>query len=125
MNKGCWKPVKWRRSIFCPSFPAGIHTPIGERGVRLSGGQQQRVAIARALYRRPEVLIFDEATSALDEKKDFEIKELIGRLSGEKTLVIVSHRKSTVENCDVFFSFDEMKGLAEEPPPRKIVRRLG
>lgn len=110
---------------FLPQLSAGIHTPIGERGVRLSGGQQQRVAIARALYRRPDVLIFDEATSALDEKKDLEIKELIGRLSGEKTLVIVSHRNSTVENCDVIFSFDEMKSFADGPRPLFSLTRNG
>ena len=92
---------------FLPQLSDGVNTPIGERGVRLSGGQQQRVAIARALYREPEVLIFDEATSALDEEKDLRIKELIGKLSGRKTLVVVSHRKSTVEKCDLIFSFDE------------------
>lgn len=91
---------------FLPQLPEGIHTPIGERGVRLSGGQQQRIAIARALYRQPEVLVFDEATSALDEVKDSEIKELISKLSGGKTLVVVSHRKSTIENCDLIYFFD-------------------
>ena len=96
---------------FLPQLAEGIFTPIGERGVRLSGGQQQRVAIARALYLRPEVLILDEATSALDEETDLEIRDLIGKLSGEKTLVVVSHRKSTVENCDVIFSFDKSIGL--------------
>ena len=76
-------------------------TQIGERGVRLSGGQRQRVAIARALYRQPQLLIFDEATSALDEEKDAEIRQLISRLKGQQTLVVVSHRPSTVADCDV------------------------
>ena len=110
---------------FLPQLSEGVNTQIGERGVRLSGGQQQRVAIARALYREPEVLIFDEATSALDEQKDMEIKELIGRLSGGKTLVIVSHRKSTVEKCDVIFSFDRFEGAEENGVPPKIAGHVG
>lgn len=99
---------------FLPQLPQGIHTGIGERGIRLSGGQQQRIAIARALYRDPELLIFDEATSALDEENDLKIRELIDRLSGGQTLVVVSHRKSTVENCDVVYTFDR-SGLRESP----------
>jgi len=85
---------------FLPVLSQGIHTPIGERGVRLSGGQRQRVAIARALYRQPELIIFDEATSALDEENDFKIKELIRLFSGKLTFVIVSHRKSTLSECN-------------------------
>jgi ABC-type multidrug transport system fused ATPase/permease subunit len=110
---------------FLPQLAEGIHTPIGERGVRLSGGQQQRVAIARALYRQPEILIFDEATSALDEEKDLRIKELIGKLSGGKTLVVVSHRKSTVEKCDVIFSFDRFEGVEENRVPPKMAGHVG
>lgn len=86
---------------FLDQLPDGIDSMIGERGVRLSGGQRQRVAIARALYRQPGVIIFDEATSALDEDKDFEIRQLISQLKGKQTLVVVSHRPSTVADCDV------------------------
>jgi ATP-binding cassette, subfamily B, bacterial PglK len=90
---------------FLADLPQCIHTPIGERGVRLSGGQRQRVAIARALYRQPNLLIFDEATSSLDEENDFKIKELIRELTGSHTLLVVSHRKSTLESCDRVYSF--------------------
>jgi len=86
---------------FLDQLPAGVDSIIGERGIRLSGGQRQRIAIARALYRQPKLLIFDEATSALDEIKDHEIRQLIAKLKGKMTLVVVSHRKSTVEGCDV------------------------
>ncbi|OQY16472.1 MAG: hypothetical protein B6I36_10205 [Desulfobacteraceae bacterium 4572_35.1] len=86
---------------FLEQLPKGYDTQIGERGIRLSGGQRQRVAIARALYRRPQVLIFDEATSALDEEKDAEIRQLLLQLKGEQTLVVVSHRPSTVADCDM------------------------
>ena len=85
---------------FLDQLPDGIYSEIGERGIKLSGGQRQRVAIARALYRNPEIIIFDEATSALDEENDKQIRKLIAELKGRLTLVIISHRKSTVEDCD-------------------------
>lgn len=89
------------RIDFLDQLSEGIDTIIGERGVRLSGGQRQRVAIARALYREPHVVIFDEATSALDEVKDAEIRQLLLNLKGKQTLLVVSHRPSTVADCDV------------------------
>lgn len=88
---------------FVDDLPEGIHTPLGERGVRLSGGQIQRVGIARALYDRPELLIFDEATSALDGATEQTIQSTIESLRQHVTLVIVAHRLSTVERCDVIY----------------------
>ena len=86
---------------FLDQLPDGIDSMIGERGIRLSGGQRQRVAIARALYRDPNLIIFDEATSALDDEKDLAIRQLILQLRGERTLVVISHRQSTVSDCDL------------------------
>ena len=86
---------------FLDNLANGIDTIIGERGLLLSGGERQRVAIARALYKKPKVIIFDEATSSLDTKSEKAIQKTIYSLKGgEHTLVIVSHRLSTVEDCD-------------------------
>jgi ATP-binding cassette, subfamily B, bacterial PglK len=85
---------------FVADLPQGLDTMLGEHGTRLSGGQRQRVAIARALYRNPDVLVFDEATSALDNVTEKEISAAIETLSGDKTILIVAHRLSTIRNCD-------------------------
>lgn len=81
-------------------LPSGLDTNVGENGVRLSGGQRQRVGIARALYCDPRILVLDEATSALDSETEHEITRAIERLSGDKTLIIIAHRLSTVRRCD-------------------------
>jgi ATP-binding cassette subfamily C protein len=91
------------------SLPLGLHTIVGERGVRLSGGQRQRIAIARALYHEPELLMFDEATSALDNQTEREVIQAIETLRGKKTLVIVAHRLSTVRSCDFLVFLKEGK----------------
>ena len=84
---------------FLEDLPQGIHTVMGDRGVRLSGGQVQRVAIARALYDTPDLLLFDEATSALDGATEAAIQSTILSLRDNMTIVIVAHRLSTVEAC--------------------------
>lgn len=88
---------------FLDSLPLGIHTVLGERGVRLSGGQAQRVAIARALYSNPDILIFDEATSALDSAAETAIQKTILSLHKDMTIILVAHRLSTVKDCDALF----------------------
>ena len=78
----------------------GIHTSVGEKGVQLSGGQRQRIAIAREIYRNPELLILDEGTSALDEETEDSLLECLENFRKETTILIVSHRKNTLKNCD-------------------------
>ena len=87
-------------------LPKGYETEVGDRGIRLSGGQRQRIGIARALYHDPSVLVFDEATSALDTATERAVMEAVEELSGEKTIVMIAHRLSTVERCDRVFVLD-------------------
>lgn len=84
-------------------LPAGLQTVVGERGVKLSGGQRQRIGIARALYHRPSVIFFDEATSALDQETEEEVMEAVYALGKERTVIMISHRFSTVERADRIF----------------------
>ncbi|MDL2209428.1 ABC transporter ATP-binding protein/permease [Desulfovibrio sp. OttesenSCG-928-O18] len=97
------KACKMAALDFWESLPEGIHTCIGDRGVRLSGGQAQRVAIARALYAQPELLVFDEATSALDGATERAIQKTIEELGNTLTVVMVAHRLDTVKSCDTVY----------------------
>jgi ABC-type multidrug transport system fused ATPase/permease subunit len=88
-------------------LPDGLETVVGERGVRLSGGQRQRLGIARALYVRPTVLILDEATSNLDTATERRIVETLAGLRRELTTVVVTHRLTTVRDCDRILYLDK------------------
>lgn len=100
---------------FVASLPAGLDTLVGERGVRLSGGQRQRIGIARALYRQPPVLVLDEATSALDRQTEEGVVRSVAALEG-KTVLIVSHRLSTVERCSRLFRLENGRVVDEGVP---------
>ena len=88
-------------------LPAGYATSIGERGVRLSGGQRQRVGIARALYHDADLIVFDEATSALDNLTERDVMAAIDALPGDKTVLMIAHRLSTVRRCDRIIVLDQ------------------
>lgn len=85
---------------FVTDLPEGMHTRVGERGIRLSGGERQRVAIARALYHDPDLIVFDEATASLDVATEAEMTRAIEALRGLKTIIVIAHRLSTVKQCD-------------------------
>jgi subfamily B ATP-binding cassette protein MsbA len=85
---------------FVKSLEHGLETKIGERGILLSGGQRQRVAIARAFLKKSPIVIFDEATSALDNTSEEVVRQAIGNLMREKTVLLVAHRLTSVINAD-------------------------
>lgn len=91
---------------FIQMLPDGYNTLVGENGTLLSGGQKQRLTIARALLKNPDVFVFDEATSSLDEESEHMIRLTIQELKGKKTLFIVSHRMSMLQNVDRILCVD-------------------
>lgn len=95
---------------FVNGLAVGVNTIVGERGVRLSGGQRQRIGIARALYHNPAVLVLDEATSALDTEIEASVMEAVLSLKGEKTILLIAHRLSTLEHCQHIYEVTE-RGL--------------
>ena len=84
----------------------GIDTIIGERGLQISGGQRQRIGLARALFRNFSVLILDEATSALDSKTEEQIMEIISEIKTDKVIVMISHNKKILKDCDKVFKLE-------------------
>ena len=85
---------------FITSLENGLDTEIGERGVLLSGGQKQRIAIARAFIKNAPIVILDEATSALDNKSEAIVQQAIDNLMKDRTVIVIAHRLSTVQNAD-------------------------
>lgn len=92
---------------FIASLPEGLDTVVGERGIRLSGGQRQRIGIARALYHDPSVLVLDEATSALDTATEQGVMQAVSQLQGNKTILIVAHRLTTVAQCNLLYRLEQ------------------
>ena len=110
---------------YIESLDEGLNTMVGERGVKISGGQRQRIGLARALYHNPSILLMDEATSALDNKTESLLMDALEELHGERTLIMIAHRLSTVKSCDKLFflkqgvvsargTFDEVANASED-----------
>ena len=113
-NITLWDPLateeKVRRAVekahlssFVEKLPEGLHSLLGDHGINISGGERQRVSIARELYKNVDILIFDEATSSLDTKTEQDIQRNIDELRGEKTVILIAHRLSTVQNSDTIY----------------------
>ena len=105
LNKIDYAIKRAKLENFVNSLEKGINTNIGELGSKISGGQIQRVAIARAFYTDPSIIIFDEATSGLDTSTEAEIIEDINKYQKDKTIIMISHRPSTLKYCDKVFEF--------------------
>ncbi|XP_039781008.1 putative multidrug resistance protein isoform X2 [Panicum virgatum] len=97
---------------FITSLKDGYDTWCGERGIQLSGGQKQRIAIARAILKNPAILLLDEATSALDSHSEMVVQEALDRILVGRTSLVVAHRLSTIQNCDVITVLE--KGIVLE-----------
>ena len=108
---------------FVENLDNGIETVVGNQGIMLSGGQKQRIIIARAAYNDPDILILDEATSAIDEDVEKEFINNLLKIGTNKTIIIISHRDSTIKNCDKFFRIDN--GKLNEIKKEKIKLNIG
>ena len=94
-------------SKFISGLENGVETMVGDRGIQLSGGQRQRIGIARALYHNPSVLIFDEATASLDDQTEKQVMKSIYNLKQNKTMIIIAHRISTLNQCDKIYEIQQ------------------
>src|ERR1700759_2553855 len=113
-----------RCTDFIDTLPQGVHTMVGDRGVKFSPGQRQRIAIARAFLKNTPILLLDEATSALDLESEEAIREALDRLMRGRTVIAIAHRLSTLRSFDRIVVLDQGR-IVEDGPPQGLMRRGG
>src|SRR3989449_339958 len=101
---------------FIERLPQGYETEVGERGVKLSGGQRQRIALARAFLKDSPVLILDEPTSSVDAKTESAIVDALERLKQGRTVIVISHRPTTLAGCSALLTIDGGRVVADTTP---------
>jgi len=109
---------------FVKEKPQGLDTEIGERGILLSGGQKQRLAIARAFVKNAPIVILDEATSALDNKSERIVQEALDNLMKNRTVIVIAHRLSTVQNANKIVVINDGK-IVEEGAHEELLKLNG
>jgi len=109
---------------FVSQLPDGIHSQVGERGVRLSGGQKQRIQIARAILKNSPILILDEATSSLDARSEKEVQQALEAVMHDKMVIIIAHRFSTIQDVQRIIVIDK-GSVVDSGSPQELARRPG
>jgi ABC-type multidrug transport system fused ATPase/permease subunit len=104
---------------FISTFPEGLDTLVGERGIKLSGGQRQRVAIARAILKNPAILVLDEATSSLDSESEHLVQQAMDELMKNRTTIVIAHRLATIRKVDKILVIDG--GEIVEAGPHEVL----
>jgi ABC-type multidrug transport system fused ATPase/permease subunit len=110
---------------FIQTLSLGYETLVGERGIKLSGGQRQRIALARAILKDAPILVMDEATSALDTVSENAIREAMKEIMTGKTVVMIAHRLSTVENLDRIIVLDKNGAITEQGSHTELLQKNG
>ena len=124
-EKEIWKVAEQAQlSELIKTFPDGMNTVVGERGLKLSGGEKQRVAIARTLLKNPPILVLDEATSALDTLTEREIKESLNDLAEKRTTIIIAHRLSTIVEANKILVLNK-GNIIEQGTHKQLLRKKG